>query len=1564
MNNRTVLYLVFLLLSLPICAREIILPEEEAAESVLSTQLGDEDVELYLSGAWKGSMELSGGLGFAGDKDPIFPAPFPGLSQGFLFQQSPDLLISLWIAEKYFFEASFIEGYALNTFLLGYNGGSDNLIKRFRLGNTDTGINPIPFFEIPEASEYSLGTALEMGGENFSFETLLRFDPAEAQKRIYLGEYLVSEHRIPLTSYLEDRFFYLPGERVENLTILLEKGDGDIEINGRFYRVADSQDCIYSTSEETDPAGFIWFREPVNSSVLVTYSGIPWSEETVTSGLQYQDFQETAGAVEYLILYRPGQFSPTQISGFYSLPETPYDTPLIEVSLVKKGDNRGQRILYTLFQEENILALKGLFQADSGEGLLYPFLSLYPDLYGAERILDLEAYDQEILVQILTPQEYYEVPSNLLPGSLQIYREGYETRDYSLEGNRILFNSPPKPGERIELYYRTRERRQRGGDILFAGSGKVSFGDLFNLRFGTGFKWNLAGTYAETPRDNPGSMIISMEGSGKAKSINYFLRGGLSLSTPNSSGVLRLFGMSNDLLYLSLSDNTVFPSSVPTSIPELNKENRGKLIYKDYRIYDPAGGVVLTDYSWEIPETQVYEYTSGNRPGPYTAYTKRNDPFNGEVLVLDYSLEKDQWVGAQIALTKNQAPMDFSIYNSLFFYWKKEGTDLDNLIYHIEIGTLGEDLDNDGLLDKEESIYSQGFVFDHGNEKLLIGGGPKGTGNFYIDSEDFNGNGVLDWENPNGIVSLSTDSTDSILQGQEPGEDFFFVEIPLTEDLKNKLRKVPFLRVVIYNDSPVSGSTEGRLLLGGIALSGSSLYGESDSTASFMVSQREEPAEMDSPDLLFTDRETGSRFLRLEWGSPNPLSSGEEIVLTGYTMEVQYGEYDTLTWFMRFPEEISENLQITVNYSNSQDEGLSCTFNPLQEGFTENQWQRYELSISQGVLRIEGKEVAEGINISITETDKLNKFILTFKGQDSGIIDLDEVQLLDPRISLSGAVEMGMDYSLAGPFLSLGGKTILRDLSLSQVFSLTGRSFAQGLKPPPEALFSSRTTASVKLLFFDLSTGFILNYSSPGIDWVGNHSLTFSLPWLKITDFFLLGRGNSEQFSRGNSLILSPVDSFLWEINTETKLFSQTLNQSWQTLLNSPTGEKILFKISAELGQDSWSFKLPTEDYLSSWIKSYSLLLPNQTDPSPKRRGSLLVSLALDTYPLGFGLDPLLDYEIAGEEERVQTATGRINLQLPVRFQKGSPEEWGFTLLYSRAFTLSDSRSSDDSRENFLSDLENLAEILKTSRFLYSTLPYGEIFDSTLVDNFIIETQGLTKAKYEPEASFSLSLPAGSYWYNLLVPNTLQFSLSQGLIKERDTFSRLYFYKFSTKTTVLNLFGRQGLYPLFPFYRTDELIFSGSFQGESEELGLPSTYKFFLQSFMTFFGTGKKKFYLENRFEGTKNELVLFKEEIYLAYSWPSPGLILPDKIKETFSPYFLHEEILSFKIQIKNNEETTVPGSFIPKHKTTLFLNNLGEISFWAGLGVAWERYSLLEEGTYSYILGYTFGIEANLWF
>ena len=90
---------------------------------LINLDLNDASVSLFLRGRWKGTLQAS--FGFA--LTPFGASALTGDTP--FFAQEGDLTLSLWILDRWFVEANFMDNSALNTYRAGYQGARGEVVR-------------------------------------------------------------------------------------------------------------------------------------------------------------------------------------------------------------------------------------------------------------------------------------------------------------------------------------------------------------------------------------------------------------------------------------------------------------------------------------------------------------------------------------------------------------------------------------------------------------------------------------------------------------------------------------------------------------------------------------------------------------------------------------------------------------------------------------------------------------------------------------------------------------------------------------------------------------------------------------------------------------------------------------------------------------------------------------------------------------------------------------------------------------------------------------------------------------------------------------------------------------------------------------------------------------------------------------------------------------------------------------------------------------------------------------------------------------------------------------------
>ncbi len=846
--------------------------EEEAPEAIFSTQLGDSDVDFYMKGTW--DIFMAGSAGYNLTDGEFISTPIENMDPGFQFMQIPDLTMSLWLMDRYFFETTVKEDSEQNTFLLGYQGKEDEFVQSVLIGNTRIDIDDYSFLSVSEIPDRSIGASAAFQTRKSYHELMLRFDPSESVVKEFRGKNEIIRQTFTPYEYQRGVLFILPDSNITDVSVYIESEYGSLTgSDGRLYKKGDAEDFILSESE-----GTLRMREPADGRILIFYTkngysvghsslgtgalcgatsneldpeaaavnfdfsmadypaGYPAGYPGISAGEYFgQDMSEkeiTIDGKNALLIYNRNEYSPFEsysvYKSTYSLPAELWKTRLGLSDKSSDPEDIDKELKFKSYTEQSQLQLYVNSNGDRDMYNRHPLASenLTSSPYGPGKEATEGGYRKELRLEIQSPVSSYSLDPDVIPGSVSVMRNGYtETRyDIDFSTGLITFNTYIHPNDVIKVTYRTMYADAQGGDLLFASGNRFFMSDFLTGELGFGIRWNvLDNQYSVKPDQYPGSILATGGLDYQRDFTKLKIDAGVSLTSPDTTGILRLFDMQKNGIELNLAQTSIFPSSIPEtfepeSVYKPSETERGTIIYKDYRSTS-FGSSSLNNYTWTPPDDQIYEYRTGNPPGPYAAKAE-NDGIRDEVMVMEYNIPSSKkWVGAQIPVIKSGSKQDLTGAETITFKIRsKDITNNAGTKLYMQIGSISEDIDNDNILDRETSVYSDGFPFNDSsnNAVLLIGGGGKNNqGNSYLDTEDNDLNNILDREDKNNIVT--EDVTPG--GGLDDYNTWKLVRHVFDSEDKKKLSNSSYVRFVVVKDSGTEST--GKLIIGEVYIESS-----------------------------------------------------------------------------------------------------------------------------------------------------------------------------------------------------------------------------------------------------------------------------------------------------------------------------------------------------------------------------------------------------------------------------------------------------------------------------------------------------------------------------------------------------------------------------------------------------------------------------------------------------------------------------------------------------------------------------------------------------------------------
>ena len=1580
---------------------------------------------------------MVGSMGYNVSDGEFISTPIESMDPGFQFAQIPDLTMSLWLMDRYFFEATIKEDSEQNTFLLGYQGKEDEFVQSVLIGNTRIDIDDYSFLSVSEIPDNSVGASAAFKTDRSYHELMLRYDPSQSSVKEFRGSNEITREVFTPYEYNRGVLFVLPDSGITDVSVYIESENGSYSgSDGRLYKKGSSEDFILSESE-----GTLRMREAAEGRVLVYYTKNGYSvghsslgtgalcgatasgvlDPSLTAvnfdfsmadypdgypdntppdpsnpgtylGQDMSEKEITIDGKGALLVYNKNEFSPFESYSIYrsssSLPEEMWKTRFGISDKSSDEEDIDRELDFTLYADYNYIQLYVNSNGERDMYNRYPLAEegLQSSPYGPAKAVEEGSYRKELRLETQTPVSSFYLDPDVIPGSVSIKINGFtETRyDIDYSTGLITFNTYIHPNDVIKISYRSMYADAQGGDLLFASGNRFLMGDFMTGELGFGIRWNvLENQYSVKPDQYPGSILATGGLDYQRETTKIKFDAGISLTSPDTTGILRLFDMQKDGLELNLAQISIFPSSVPEDLDGFtpSETERGTLIFKDYTS-SSFGSSSLNNYTWSPPDDQIYEYKTGNPPGPYSAKAE-NEGIRDEVMVMEYDIPSSKtWAGAQVPVIKSGEKQDLTDAETITFKIKSQDIvegGLGETKLFLQIGSISEDLDNDNTLDRESSVYSDGFPFNDSsnNAVLLIGGGGNNSqGNSYLDTEDNDLNEILDKEDDDNIVTVDILSESSLTSLDDLSSGWKLVRHVFTSEQKKKLSNSSYVRFAVTNTSGSDAS--GKLIIGEVYIESSpfkATAGDEDATYAREIFERNTPyiyrppetlldAYPEVKDIFFQSLvpENEQKILEVQWVD----GSSENLELTGYSTPVPYDMYRDLNLYIRIPQYTGGGSKITISLTDTGGKGITCSF----DAFVIDEWRKLTIDIDKEKASLDGYSIDADVSVTSTNND-LSMFKIRSEA-DEGTLYIDEIHYSDPDINISSGTAVSAEHTFTGDIWRIGDASLIHDLTLREDFSYIQEDFAGDLSENTDTN-NTRTKTGIKtgILNSSLETNFDFRWIKPDFFQTIDHTYTSPLGTdvLEFQDMYSETDNEGEiSFSKSNYLKAEIPESFSAGISTSSSMIYKSLTQNWEADFETESYSDHNFDTSLSLTMNSDNYTDPDSGYAADWLESYKTLIPSDNDPYPDRSIKYSSNYSYSGEKRGFKTEIETGTLSSGEEsQRSQTSTGSIETEFPF-YNLSLDNNWQLTPSYKREFSYT---HNSVQKESFTEDQMLWFSDFGKQSYFYTGIPFAEFFLESTEDKFVDDSQYLESSIYTPSFALAFNRSFGSQVSDLYLPSEVVFDFEKEFRKEEDSYLNTYTWGAEMTARAVNLFGGFGSRPLFDFYKTDEFITRAGFRIQSTETLEPEDRELSLANNLYFTGYKNNELALENRLTVNyikEDDRKYIYDDASVSYTW----IIKPENkiyfkyLAEEDDPdaYFMHTESAVYTTAPETVYNDRNYWSVLAKHESALIFPEKGNLRALFAVGIEKHRIDYTDSSDNLYLMGIQAGIYGKVSF
>ena len=756
--------------------------------------------ELYLNLQYGGDFSLK--------KNAVTGAGSSGITSGLKYDLIERIRLEGSVGDRLFVEFDYDserseEGLAeeTNTYSLLYKGTNEEFLKEATLGNKYLSIEGSRYVPIDEGNTDSFALRGLASWRDLYLEGLLRYDVATEGSKQFKGFRKNVDMRVLDVDYAKARYFFLPDAGVDEATLNLYRSTdtiGDITADGKQFRLLtrgveydfdNSNGRIYLEDDlDLDEELIVYYEKDgysvgdpnLGTDAIIDSSGTRVNFNSTSFSEYFNNLPLPAS--RYLYLRKESFNSYWELKNIYFLDELEgenvYDVEIELLYSLNSGINDNYA---SLLEEYEIDSSRGIILFNFSDGTAFyprpfpgeepydpagapftpeenPFDSANP-VYGGLNYPTADNSVNTIHIAYSYSAESFFLDFNLVPGSVRVkvngsrldpayYQVDHEFGIITFEENVI------SPSSDIDITYRYNLFGE-GDKSLFAALGISYEKPSWRVRNLTSFRGGIRGQEAPEVGNEPSRKIInstefsvSTEAGVKEESgAVASLEGGVAFAFTNKnsygSAIIADMEKADYLFEVSLDDDDWIIASDSTLLPDLpvpvTLGNRGDLLFKNYYKDTALSGEVLQKLSWDIPSSQVFSYSE--KAGPYNS-ADRPTGGNESSLVIDYSVEA---AGDYVSLVTPLNRENLERFQRFNLLLRGYDVSADVSLYVELIKEYDEDLDEDGVLDTEGSINDLGFQIQppDGNS-TAIGTDREGKSNGRIDSEDLNGNGLLD----------------------------------------------------------------------------------------------------------------------------------------------------------------------------------------------------------------------------------------------------------------------------------------------------------------------------------------------------------------------------------------------------------------------------------------------------------------------------------------------------------------------------------------------------------------------------------------------------------------------------------------------------------------------------------------------------------------------------------------------------------------------------------------------------------------------------------------------------
>ena len=437
----------------------------------------EKDVFLFMHGFGEAEFKWTIGLEFFKDyTQTIIQSP--------VLVQEANLSLLLLMKRCWYFGINYRDKVYDSSIYVGYIDIENDIKKHIRLGNKGINFpNIYPFIKGGgSSSRLSPGISAQFEGEKWRFDSIVRYDSGQKNKRIFYGKNEIIENKTSIASWKKAQYFYIPYHNLYEKSFdvyVKDSQHGNWRLLPKYNYEVDSRKniLILNKSYNYGVAINLFSQTEVDSFITETkhyFFGTPIQD------LIDNDLYINIHTLPFLVLKKYNSFSCFEIASIYAFDNIDYNQ---EVYVTEKasGDRSNSfevklNYINQYFDSttETVLGQVHLnyIDIDYKEAITrFPFLKDNEHIYVPSNNKD-DKNSYELLNNVYIPVSDFVLPKDA--SDIEVIKNGIPILDFTYDeySNIVHIRGGVFPSDKIEIRWTENKKYSSDGMVSLGGAGQ------------------------------------------------------------------------------------------------------------------------------------------------------------------------------------------------------------------------------------------------------------------------------------------------------------------------------------------------------------------------------------------------------------------------------------------------------------------------------------------------------------------------------------------------------------------------------------------------------------------------------------------------------------------------------------------------------------------------------------------------------------------------------------------------------------------------------------------------------------------------------------------------------------------------------------------------------------------------------------------------------------------------------------------------------------------------------------------------------------------------------------